>query len=230
MESTTEARGRYHHGNLRQALIEAALDLIAEKDVGAVSLRAVARRVGVTNAAPYHHFKDKTALLAGVAAEGFRGLGEYMAREVPLGHDVSAQLDAMGLAYIRDAIAHPAHYQIMFRADLHAAAAEDSDGDACFRELDGAATDTFGALLRTIARLRAELRPGAQLPETYDQLQTDSELMTHAVLAWSTVHGFATLWLQGAMTKKTRTGDWEPLARSVVEQVGIRIRAALAGD
>ena len=63
-------RERYHHGNLRAALLQATIDLITEKDLGAVSLRAVARRVGVTNAAPYHHFKDKTALLAEATADG----------------------------------------------------------------------------------------------------------------------------------------------------------------
>src|SRR3982074_1431728 len=71
---TQHPERRYHHGDLRRALVDAALALIAEGELGTFSLREVARRAGVTPAAPYHHFKDKTALLAAVAEEGFVAL------------------------------------------------------------------------------------------------------------------------------------------------------------
>src|SRR4030081_2863753 len=70
----TQPKRRYHHGDLWRALVDAALALIAEGELGTFSLREVARRAGVTSAAPYHHFKDKTALLAAVLEEGFVAL------------------------------------------------------------------------------------------------------------------------------------------------------------
>jgi len=66
-------RGRYHHGDLRRALLDAALELLAREGASALTLREVARRAGVTHAAPYRHFTDKQALLAAVAEEGFTG-------------------------------------------------------------------------------------------------------------------------------------------------------------
>src|SRR5437899_12248125 len=69
----------YHHGNLRQALIDAALELIEERGVSALTLREVARRVGVTHAAPQRHFADRAALVAAVAEQGFRGLAAHVA-------------------------------------------------------------------------------------------------------------------------------------------------------
>src|SRR2546429_977719 len=69
----------YHHGNLRQALIDAALELIEERGVPALTLREVARQVGVTHAAPQRHFADRAALVAAVAEQGFRGLAAHVA-------------------------------------------------------------------------------------------------------------------------------------------------------
>lgn len=124
-------RETYHHGDLRQTLIEAALELVSEKNVESLSLREVARRVGVSHAAPYRHFADKDALLAAVAAEGFQMLrcqmetAMYQAPPVPL-----KQLQAIGIAYVRFALDHAAHYRLMFgaygtpSAPLHPALAE----------------------------------------------------------------------------------------------------------
>src|SRR5690349_19263411 len=82
---TAAPERRYHHGDLRRALVDAALALISEGELGTFSLREVARRAGVTPAAPYHHFKDKTALLAAVAEEGFEALrGRLEAALAPL--------------------------------------------------------------------------------------------------------------------------------------------------
>lgn len=100
---------RYHHGDLARALVVAAHDLIEERGVGALTLRAVAQRVGVTHAAPYRHFKDKAALIAAVADQSFEELGERMQAE--------ADAAAAAGAYLRFATSRAASYSIMFAGD-----------------------------------------------------------------------------------------------------------------
>src|SRR3954465_1152574 len=102
---------RYHHGNLRRALIDGALAAIAEKGAAGLSLRDVARRAGVSHAAPAHHFSDKQGLLTAIAVEGFDGLTE--ATSAAAGDHVAG-----GLAWIRWALDHPAHYEVMFSPGL----------------------------------------------------------------------------------------------------------------
>src|SRR3954447_18797755 len=98
---------RYHHGNLRNVLMAGALEAIAEKGAADLSLRDVARRAGVSHAAPAHHFGDKRGLLTAIAVEGFDGLTE--ATSAAAGDHVAG-----GLAWIRWALEHPAHYEVMF--------------------------------------------------------------------------------------------------------------------
>src|SRR5689334_3926996 len=93
----------YHHGDLRRALIDGALEAIAENGVAALSLRDVARRAGVSHAAPAHHFGDKQGLLTAIAIEGFEGL--YEVTMAAAGDHVAG-----GLAWIAWALDHPAHY------------------------------------------------------------------------------------------------------------------------
>jgi AcrR family transcriptional regulator len=101
-------RGRYHHGNLPAALVAAASQLIEESGVSALTLRAVARRVGVTHAAPYRHFKDKAALTAAVAQDGYARLCAALEHARRL-----AGLPAAVVAYVRFAASHPAAYELM---------------------------------------------------------------------------------------------------------------------
>jgi AcrR family transcriptional regulator len=101
----------YHHGNLRRVLIDGALDAIAEKGAAALSLRDVARRAGVSHAAPAHHFGDKKGLLTAIAVEGFDGLTD--ATRAAAGDHVAG-----GLAWIGWALEHPAHYEVMFTPGL----------------------------------------------------------------------------------------------------------------
>jgi AcrR family transcriptional regulator len=103
----------YHHGNLRRALLDAALEEITERGPVAFSLRELARRAGVSHAAPAHHFGDKTGLLTAIATEGYELLGAALRDALATG----AFLD-VGLAYIGFAIEHPAHFDVMFRPDL----------------------------------------------------------------------------------------------------------------
>src|SRR5205809_439421 len=113
------ARASYHHGDLRRTLIDASLALVEEEGIGALSLREVARKAGVTHNAPYHHFPDRGALLAAIAEEGFGRLAqETAAARAAVPDDPLARLTACGQAYVRFAIASPAHFRVMFRPEL----------------------------------------------------------------------------------------------------------------
>ncbi|MET7847331.1 TetR/AcrR family transcriptional regulator [Streptomyces avermitilis] len=100
----------YHHGDLRRAILGAALDVIATDGPSALSLRDLARRAGVSHAAPAHHFKDRTGLLTAIAAEGYELLAAALA-------DAEDLRDA-GVRYVRFATEHPAHFQVMFTPEL----------------------------------------------------------------------------------------------------------------
>ncbi|MEV4043604.1 AcrR family transcriptional regulator [Streptomyces sp. SAI-195] len=100
----------YHHGGLRRAVLNAALDVIAAEGPASLSLRDLARRAGVSHAAPAHHFKDRAGLLTAIATEGHSLLSAALAE--------ADDLRDLGVRYVRFAAAHPAHFQIMFRPDL----------------------------------------------------------------------------------------------------------------
>lgn len=108
---SSERERTYHHGDLRRVILDAALDAIATNGPGALSLRDLARRAGVSHAAPAHHFKDRTGLLTAVAAEGYALFADALAG--------APDLRERGVAYVRFAATHPAHFQVMFQPDLH---------------------------------------------------------------------------------------------------------------
>ena len=103
-------RRAYHHGDLRRAILTAALDAIAADGPSALSLRDLARRAGVSHAAPAHHFKDRTGLLTAIAAEGFGLLADAL--------NAAEDLKDAGVRYVRFAREHPAHFQVMFTPEL----------------------------------------------------------------------------------------------------------------
>lgn len=107
-----EAARPYHHGDLRRALIEAAERILEREGPQALSLRAVAREAGVSPAAPYHHFKDKSDLMLAIAQNGFEKLGEAMKSGVSTTDD--GKLGGIGRAYVRFARANPALYRVMY--------------------------------------------------------------------------------------------------------------------
>lgn len=100
----------YHHGDLRRAILGAALDVIAAEGPTALSLRDLARRAGVSHAAPAHHFKDRTGLLTAIAAEGYALLAAAL--------DTADDLRDAGVRYVRFAREHSAHFQVMFSPEL----------------------------------------------------------------------------------------------------------------
>src|SRR5271166_4254243 len=112
-------RLHYHHGALKDALVEASEAILLERGVAGLTLRAVARRVGVSPAAPAHHFGDVAGLLTEVAARGFEALSQALrAAEADAGADPAARLDAQGRAYVAFALRHPARVRLMFRRDM----------------------------------------------------------------------------------------------------------------
>jgi AcrR family transcriptional regulator len=114
MTGTDGTKRPYHHGNLRAVLLEAALAEIAERGPVAVSLRELARRAGVSHAAPAHHFGDKTGLLTAIAADGF----ERLAAALQAARQTGGFLQ-VGLAYIEFAVDHRPYFEVMFRPDLY---------------------------------------------------------------------------------------------------------------
>jgi AcrR family transcriptional regulator len=109
--------GRYHHGDLRRALVDAAFELVKEHGPRGITLREAARRAGVTHAAPYRHFADKEALLAALAEEGFTRLRATVERAIE-GVGPGELLEAIGVAYVRFARAHPSQFRVMFGAEM----------------------------------------------------------------------------------------------------------------
>ncbi|BDA69343.1 transcriptional regulator, TetR family [Calothrix sp. PCC 7716] len=173
-------KSAYHHGDLRQALIDGAISLIAEQDVGSLSLREVARRVGVSHAAPYRHFQDKESLLAAVAEEGFIGLTEAMNRGIEQApDDTLKRLEATGVAYVQFAVAHPSHYRVMF---------DSYQGEQIpHPERAQAGWQAFQVLFNAI-----EAGQSAGTVRAGDTMQL-------GWVAWSTVHGLAMLLIDGRL-------------------------------
>src|SRR4051812_35962239 len=104
----------YHHGNLRGALLQQALATIRSEGVEGLTLREIGARLGVSRTALYRHFTDKRALLAAVASDGFRSLRQQLIAAWEDGGRNGAAFDAMGVAYVRFALANPSHYRVMF--------------------------------------------------------------------------------------------------------------------
>lgn len=117
-EPVFQKKLRYHHGELRSALIEAALEILENEGMDALSLRVLARATGVTQAAPYSHFRDKDDLLAAVAETGFQRLALQMAEEATGQHSVQARIEKLMGAYVRFAVANKSLFQLMFSREL----------------------------------------------------------------------------------------------------------------
>jgi AcrR family transcriptional regulator len=165
---TTKDARPYHHGDLPRALLDAAIQAILEVGPAAVSLRDLARRTGVSHAAPAHHFGDKAGLLTAVAADGFRRLAATL-RDT---YQATGSFLEVGVAYVGFAVTHRAHFEVMFRPELYHA-----DDPELVRARDAAR-----------ALLYPPAAEAATSPDGGDDVRA-------GVAAWSLVHGLATLWL-----------------------------------
>jgi AcrR family transcriptional regulator len=180
----------YHHGDLRRAWLDTALEAIGEQGPAAVSLRDVARRAGVSHAAPTHHFRDKTALLTALAAEGWALLADAL-REAA---EEDCDLPELGVAYVVFATSHPAHFAVM--------------------RAPGLVRSDDPELADAMRRARAQLDSGVQRFEASRGRDAD----TTALTAWSLVHGLAALILEGAVPLTPDT-DVAAIARAVTARL-----------
>jgi AcrR family transcriptional regulator len=174
---TMQASKRYHHGDLRNALIRAGQALLAEEGIAGLDLRKVARAAGVSHAAPYRHFADKQALLAAIAEEGFYQLAQSLDTAIGQAPSNAAdQLEQLAHAYVRFAIDHPAHMREMFSGLTVQRAA--------YPQLHAAAKQAFQRVIQVIERgqARHEIGPGAP-----------ADL---SMVAWTQIHGIAMLLIE----------------------------------
>jgi len=176
---------RYHHGDLRRALLLEAVRTIQAEGAAALTLRGVGDRLGVSRTALYRHFADKQALLGEVAAEGFRMLRTALRDAwAPGGR---RGFDEMGHAYVRFAVTHPSHYRVMFGG---LAARHEATGDGGGGEVDDSA-DAFQVLVEAIVAEQAAGRFRRDDPQAL------------ALYIWSMVHGVAMLALDGLLPPPT---------------------------
>jgi len=199
-------RKTYHHGDLRNALVAAALEWVRGSGPEALTLRELARRVGVNHRAVYRHFADKTALLAAVADSGYRALLERLeaARAAAPRASAERRLEALAVAYVAFAIDHSAHYRIMFGRRLNE--------DGRFPELEAQVARAFEIIA---AEVRAGRKAGrlARWP------------VREAVFSfWSLAHGFASLAIVQRL--KVKRALLEPYARKITAPLvaGLRRR------
>ncbi len=174
----------YHHGDLRRAIVAAALEILSETQSHDFSLRELARRAGVSHNAPYKHFAEKGDLLAAVSAAGFEALTKRMNVEAAKASQPRAQLFAVLRAYIRYGVENPALYRLMFGGYL-------SGPDDGRPEIERAAAETARALLAGLIRDGAL---GKAIPDT----PRNERKIAGAILAcWSLVHGLTQLIADG---------------------------------
>ena len=168
---------RYHHGDLRRALLQAAVRTIDKDGVEGLTLRGVGSMLGVSRTALYRHFTDKAALLVAVAAEGFRMLRSELTHAWERGGGGLRGFQAMGTAYVSFAVAHPSHYRVMFGAAVFATEqAQLDEGPRAFQVLVDAIT---------------------ALQEQHLARSDDPQQM--ALFVWAAVHGVAMLAIDGRL-------------------------------
>lgn len=183
----------YHHGDLRRAVLDAALEVIAKDGPSAISLRDLARRAGVSHAAPAHHFKDKAGLLTAIAVEGNELLAESLAEAIA---EDRTQLIDLGVRYVRFALAHPGHFAVMYRPDLYHRDAPEL--------------------------VAARERTGKMLRGTIESFTGDQSARLTQLAAWSVAHGFATLALAGNLDRPIGDQDPTDLFRSLADVMFVR--------
>jgi AcrR family transcriptional regulator len=187
----------YHHGNLRPALVEAGLRILERDGLAGLSLRAVAREAGVSRAAPYHHFANRDALLAAIAAQAFKSLEDSVAAFDGVSGTVEERLREIARGYVGFAVGRPEIYRLLFGTEI---------GDkSAYPELQAAGTASYAAFARQIAALRAEHGTGG----------ADDRLAGLAV--WTMLHGLAMAAIEGRLDAAGGAATPEDLAAGLVD-------------
>lgn len=190
MTSENEAKKSYHHGDLRNALLTAGQEILGQEGVNALSLRKVARKAGVSPAAPYRHFADKDALIAGIGAEGARKLTERLAKAVTqFPDDPRAQIIEMGWLYVQFGLENPNQLRVMFGGFIARGKLQ--------------AQEAFALLVNAI---RQGQEAGAVVNDNPYHL---------AMAAWSMAHGLAMLMVENPIPEKV----WESTVKEELARI-----------
>lgn len=193
----------FHHGDLRNALVAAAVQWLTANDASSLSLRQVARSAGVSSGAPYHHFKTRADLLLAVAVEGFVALGQAIHEAERSTSRPALRFERRIAAYIQFAVSHPGHYRVMFHEELRKVASPTT-----YEEI---ARGSFDSLVDAVRALRPDLS------------LVDARGL--ALTTWSAAHGAAMLEIDGlgaALGVAIRNGR-----SSVVELTARNVRLAV---
>jgi AcrR family transcriptional regulator len=174
----------YHHGNLRQALLTSAMDIVEQDGIEALSLREVARRANVSPAAPYHHFKDKASILKELAQIGLAQLAQNSQRSIQKIKNPFQKLNQIGVDYVVYAFEHPNQFKLMFSTDLP-------------QTSDRTVNDPAQSLLLEVLR---ECNALGQI-----KIQDEQSLHIAATRSWALVHGLATLIVSGPLSRTVTT-------------------------
>lgn len=183
------APGSYHHGDLREALLDAVTDIVRQHGLESVTIRGAARRVGVSHTAAFRHFAGKRALLTAFAARNARAMAAFMDAEAEGIRDPGERVHALGLGYVRFAVEQPGAFRSIFREEL----IETIDPDYC------AAT----------ALLQARLSGGGATASV------DGAIGPETLLAWSAVHGLAMLRADGSLARASPEGPGPVMCRTL---------------
>ena len=181
----------YHHGNLRQLLLDAAAEAVEEEGLAALSLRALARKLGVSHGAPARHFPDKAALLTALATEALDRFRTAMQEAADEGDSALTRYRAIGRCYVRFAIENPAYFHIVGRPEFY------SSGD---EEFSRGYQEFFETMSEAAAAAQRE--SGVQ----------GIDAQTFLISSWSMAHGIATLWLEGTLEDRVGPVDIEEIA------------------
>jgi AcrR family transcriptional regulator len=191
--------------SLRDELLLAAQSEIDEHGVGAVTLRGVARRVGVSHQAPGHHFKDRVGLLTELAVKGFRALERDMLkceRRNARVEDPVQEIANIGITYVEFARRNPALFAVMFRPELH----RPNDAD-----LRAARLTSFAVLQRAVANARAQ---------GWGEGHSEQTL---ALTCWSVVHGTVQLWRDGSLDTFFPGATFKTVTYAVTRAVSVSL-------
>lgn len=209
MGSASE-RHPYHHGDLRNGLVQASLEILEREGIGGLGLRAAARAAGVSQTAPYHHFGGKEGLLAAVAAHGFRLMlavqSEIEDESIALGRSAEDAISELGIGYVTMARRNPELFKLMFGPTI--------PNRADFPELVEAYEGAYGSIEDATRRLLVERRGAAE----------PGEVALEVASSWATVHGLAILLID----ERIRPGEGampaeDELVRGVLHRFAVRV-------
>lgn len=170
---------QYHHGDLKNALIQAGIEILSKEGIQALSLRSVAKRAGVSHAAPYAHFADKQALIAAIAAEGYKKLYHRLSSAQQAEAEPLPRLTATAHAYLQFALDEPDHFRITFAGVVEA--------EQNYPEYVEQSKQCFGLVVEVVAACQEK------------GLFAEKDTQLVAVSVWSCIHGFVQLLLSNQL-------------------------------